>query len=108
MFKNPPSGVLRVSARKTGAILLGSYPFGLLIVRASPVPTLVDEPAPLLFFLSLSFLFFGLLIARAFPSSTLVDDPLFGCGFAYSISSQNRCRFALFVFLDRLSPASCV
>ena len=46
------------------------------------------------YFFSFSFSFFGLLIARASPGSTLVNDPLFACGFAYSISSRYRCRFA--------------
>ena len=48
-----------------------------------------------------SFLFFGFLIARASPGSNLVNDPLFGCGFAYSSSSRNRCRFARFFVIGQ-------
>ena len=48
LFTNPPSGALAVSVRKT---VVGSPDsslafFGLLIVRASPGPTLVYDPAP--------------------------------------------------------------
>ena len=82
LFKTPPSGVLIVSACKTGVVLPCSYLFGWLVVRASPGPTSVYDPALLLsfsfLFLSFSFLFFGLLIDWTSPGSTLVNDPLFG------------------------------
>ena len=82
LFKTPPSGVLIVSACKTGVVLPCSYLFGWLAVRASPGPTSVYDPALLLsfsfLFLSFSFLFFGLLIDWTSPGSTLVNDPLFG------------------------------
>ena len=75
LLKTPPSSVLIVSACKTGVVSPCSYLFGLLVVRASPGPTSVYDPALLL---SFSFLFFGLLIDRTSPGSTLVNDPLFG------------------------------
>ena len=75
LFKNLPSGVLIVLACKTGEVSPCSCPFGLLVVRVSPGPTSVYDPAPLL---SFSFFFFGLLIDRTSPGSTLVNDPLYG------------------------------